>query len=255
MAQLFCRICFCLLVAVSLVPETAWAEIGVASVVKNEVNGSVGGRTRVLRVGTSVFRNEVITTGANSSTQLLFRDETSLTLGADAKLVLDRFVYDPKAKSGDIAISIAQGAFRFVTGSADPRSYKIKTPVATLGIRGTIVEGYLSPLTGNVIIVVVEGAVEVTLANGTTVTLVAGQSLTINSNGTVGSGPETWTGPTLDLDAGIRFAFDEQGKLLNGGGDPLPDWERLNDALDSRDVDINFPPLPPPGRGGKIIVK
>lgn len=247
MARLFCLLFLCVALAMSLAPRPASAQIGVASVIKNEVNGSVGGRTRVLRVGTSVFRNDVITTGADSSAQLLFRDETSLTLGANAKLVLDRFVYDPNAKSGDIAVSIAQGAFRFVTGSADPSSYKIGTPVATLGIRGTIVEGYLNPATGTMVIVVVEGSVEVTLADGTVVTVVAGQSLTIDGSGNVISGPETWTGPTLDLDAGIRFVFDDQGNLLHHGGDPLPGWNEFNDALDSRNIDLNFPP---PGGGG-----
>ncbi len=252
------RFIFCtilgLLFGVGDLSTPARAQIGVASVVKNEVNGSVGGRTRILQVGTSIFRNEVITTGGDSSAQLLFRDETSLTLGANAKLTLDRFVYDPNAKSGDIAVSIAQGAFRFVTGSADPRSYKIRTPVATVGVRGTIVEGYLSAITGILVIVVVEGSVEVQLANGTIVTLTAGQSLAINSSGTVISGPATWTGPTLDLGAGIRFVFDDQGRLLNEGGDPLPGWNDFNDALDSRNINIDFPP-PGGGGGGAAPIK
>jgi hypothetical protein len=66
----------------SLPAGAAPARIGVASVVENEVNGTLGGDTRVLQVGAGVFRNEVITTGRDSSAQLLFRDETSPTLGA-----------------------------------------------------------------------------------------------------------------------------------------------------------------------------
>ena len=222
------------------------AQIGVASVVRNDVNGNIGGRARVIQVGTSVFQNEVISTGPDSSAQLLFRDETSMTLGADSQLKLDRFVYDPRSKTGDIAVSVAKGAFRFVTGSADPRSYKIQTPVATMGIRGTILEGYMSPLTGMLTIVVVEGTVVVALGDGTSVTLNAGQYLTISSTGSVVAGPASWTGPTLDLDAGVRFAFDSQGNLLQQGGDPLPQWTDFNDALDSRDLDVTFPP----GDGG-----
>ena len=228
------------------------AQIGVASVVRNDVNGNVGGRARVIQVGTSVFQNEIISTGADSSAQLLFRDETSMTLGADSQLKLDRFVYDPNSKTGDIAVSVAKGAFRFVTGSADPRSYKIQTPVATMGIRGTILEGYLSPLTGMLTIVVVEGSVVVELADGTLVTLNAGQYLTISSTGAVVAGPATWTGPTLDLDAGVRFAFDSQGNLLHQGGDPLPQWTDFNDALDSRDLDVTFPPPDHDSRGAPI---
>ena len=137
-------------------------------------------------------------------------------------------------------VSIGKGAFRFVSGSADPRSYKIKTPVAVLGIRGTIVEGYYDGA-GNLVIVVVEGSVVLTTADGTQRTVEAGEYVSVSSSGAV-TGPATWTGPTLNLDAGIRFVFDNQGNLLEQGGDVLPQWNDLNDALDSRDLDITFPP-------------
>lgn len=244
MARMLVPVLLVLLAWGSLPADAAPARIGVASVVENEVNGTIGGDTRGLRVGAGVFRNEVITTGPDSSAQLLFRDETSLTLGAEARLTLDRFVYDPEAESGDIAVSIGRGAFRFITGSADPNSYRINTPAATLGIRGTIVEGYLGP-GGNGAIVVVEGSITVTLRDGTTLTLNAGEYLVFDANGNITAGPADWTGPTLDLDAGIRFVLDAFGKLLNEGGDRLPRWREFNDALDSRDLDITFPPPEP----------
>lgn len=234
-----------LVLAAAVLPAgPASARIGVASVVKNEVNGTLAGRKRVLQVGTSVFRNEVITTGADSSAQLLFSDETSLTIGAQSQITLDRFVYDPRSKTGDIAVSIGRGAFRFITGSADPRSYKLKTPVATIGIRGTIVEGFLDAL-GNFIIVVVEGSAIVELADGTTYTLTAGQYLTVGADGTLVAGPADWTGPTLDLDASVKFILDNQGNWQLDGTDPLPQWFDPNDALDSRNLNETFPPVTP----------
>ena len=39
------------------------ARIGVASVVKNQVTGSAGGRTRTLRPGAGVFQNETVSHG------------------------------------------------------------------------------------------------------------------------------------------------------------------------------------------------
>ncbi|MHA1164150.1 MAG: FecR family protein [Alphaproteobacteria bacterium] len=206
--------------------------IGVAAVVKNEVNGSAAGNNRVIKVGAGVFQNEVITTGAKSSAQLLFRDETSLTIGASARLTLDRFVYNPNRKTGDVVVNVVQGAFRFVSGSAGPGSYKIKTPVASIGLRGTIVEGYVSP-DGSLFLVIVEGSVIVTTADGTTVTLTAGQYITVSSSGAV-TGPSPWTGRTLDIESGHEFILDTdnpQGEQRN----------QLNDALDSRNLDINFP--------------
>lgn len=217
--------------------EVHAARIGVVAVVKNTVSGSTGGQTRVINVGAGVFQNQVITTGAASSAQLLFRDETSLTIGASARLTLDRFVYNPSRKTGDIVVNVVQGAFRFVSGSAAPGSYKIKTPVASIGLRGTIVEGYVSP-GGGLLLVIVEGSVIVRTANGTTITLGAGQYVTISSTGVV-TGPLPWTGRTLDFDSGHEFILDTDNPLGEQRG-------KLNDALDSRNVDINFPNTPSP---------
>jgi len=219
------------------VQEVHAARIGVAAVVKNTVSGSTGGQTRVINVGAGVFQNEVITTGAASSAQLLFRDETSLTIGASARLTLDRFVYNPSRKTGDIVVNVVQGAFRFVSGSAGPGSYKIKTRVASIGLRGTIVEGYVSP-GGGLLLVIVEGSVIVRTANGTTITLGAGQYVTISSTGVV-TGPLPWTGRTLDIDSGHEFILDTDNPLGEQHG-------KLNDALDSRNVDINYPDTPSP---------
>lgn len=213
------------------------ARIGVASVVKNDVNGSAGGQVRVIQVGSGVFQNEIISTGAASSAQLLFRDETSLTIGASSRVTLDRFVYNPATRTGDVVVNALQGSFRFVSGSAQPGGYTIKTPVATVGLRGTIVEGYIAA-DGSLVLVIVEGTVVVTTTDGTTVTLQAGQFITVSATGVIG-GPSDWTGPTLDLDAGLQFIFDSN--------EPDPNQRRdLNDALDSRDLDITFPPAPPP---------
>lgn len=216
------------------------ARIGVASVVKNQVNGSVAG---VIRVGTGVSENEVISTGAESSTQLLFRDETSLTIGPNARLTLDRFVYNPNTRTGDVVVNVLQGTFRFVSGSAKPGGYTIKTPVATVGLRGTIVEGHVRT-SGDVLLVVVEGSVVVTSADGTSVTVNEGEYVTISADGTI-TGPDTWTGRTLDSESGQDFILDTNDPNENQRND-------LNDALDSRGVELKFPEEPEDPKGGGI---
>lgn len=229
------RVVAVLLISFALVfvpDEAIAARIGVASVVKNDVSGSVGGQVRVINVGSGVFQNELIATGAASSTQLLFRDETSLTIGEHSRLTLDRFVYNPATRSGDVVVNALQGTFRFISGSAKPGGYTIKTPVATVGLRGTIVEGYIG-IDGSLVFVVVESSAIVTTADGTTVTLEAGQFITVSSTGVIG-GPSDWTGPTLDLDGGLQFILDSN--------EPDPNqWRDLNEALDSRDLDLKFP--------------
>ena len=56
----------------------------------------------------------------------------------------------------DIAIRMTSGAFRFVTGNSDKAAYKITTPLATIGVRGTILD--VLSQRGRTIVVLQEGA-------------------------------------------------------------------------------------------------
>ena len=97
------------------------------------------GNERVLHVGVDVQANELVTTGAADRAHLLFLDGSSLTVGPNARLTIDRFVYDPNRKSGELAISASQGVLRFVGGKiSKTKPVTITTPSATLTIRGGI---------------------------------------------------------------------------------------------------------------------
>ena len=116
-------------------------KIGVAAANVNHVQGVSGGTSRSLAVGSDVIAHEHIVTSDASTAQLLFLDKTSVGIGPRADLVLDSFVYNPNRGAGRVVINAAQGAFRFITGAQNPRDYTIKTPVATIGIRGTMLDG------------------------------------------------------------------------------------------------------------------
>jgi hypothetical protein len=79
--------------------------------------------------------------------QILLRDKTVFTLGANARMAIDRFVYDPGRSGGEIATSVVRGAFRFMSrrGLGNGGAAAINSPVATIGVRGTIVEGVVGP--------------------------------------------------------------------------------------------------------------
>lgn len=130
-------------------------DIGVASAVTNRVQGSVGART--LKTGDRIFQNENIETGADSRSQLLFRDETVLNVGPDSRVTLDRFVYDPARGGSGAAVSVTRGALRFISGNMPSQSYEIRTPAGSIGVRGTIVDIIVYE-TGEVVLQLVEGA-------------------------------------------------------------------------------------------------
>src|SRR5471032_152260 len=107
---------------------------GTASTVKGpSVTGVLGSDTKV------IFVDEFVNTDASSATELMFLDQTNLSITPGSSVKIDKFVFDPNGKKGAVVLNVARGSLRFVTGSQDPTSYEIKTPVATIGVRGTIV--------------------------------------------------------------------------------------------------------------------
>jgi hypothetical protein len=115
--------------------------IGIASAVLNQVRVQpAGAPEHVLLVRQRIALGDRIETGQRSQAQLMLLDKSTFTIGANARLTIDRFVYDPTKRS--LTASVAKGAFRFMSGRPDRAGdASISTPVSTIGIRGTIVEG------------------------------------------------------------------------------------------------------------------
>ena len=116
------------------------ARVGEAAVVQNEVIRVSGSGGSQINVGDAVLRNETVRTGAASATRLVMIDSTNLSLGANSSITLDRTVFNDERSYKDVTIRMTTGAFRFVTGHSDKNAYKITTGLATIGIRGTILD-------------------------------------------------------------------------------------------------------------------
>lgn len=144
----------------SLPASTAHPEIGSALAVRNRVTAELGNENRRLSRGAKVHQDEVLVTGAKSSAEIKLLDETKLAVGPSSKLVLDKFVYDASAPPKSISITLAKGAFRFITGASDKAAYEIKTPTATMGVRGTVFDVFVAD-NGESVVLLHEGSVEV----------------------------------------------------------------------------------------------
>lgn len=118
------------------------AEPQVGNVGQRQFLGAIGtretGEQRNLYFRETVYANEVVETGSRAMTNLVFLDNTNLFVGSNSRVVLDKFVYDPKQQLGDVAITFGKGAFRFITGDIENKeNVSLKTPTATMTIRGT----------------------------------------------------------------------------------------------------------------------
>jgi hypothetical protein len=137
------------LAAASLVASPLLAqanEVGVNAAVRNkvEIRSASTRKSSPAVLRGRVFLNDQVSTAAASQLQILLLDRTTFTVGANARVAIDRFVYDPAANSRSTGISVARGAFRFMSGRALGRPsgpVAVRTPIATIGIRGTIFEG------------------------------------------------------------------------------------------------------------------
>ena len=97
--------------------------------------------TRVpLQAGSPVYQGDVLESGADGAIGVMLADQTTFSMGENGKMVLDEMIYDPAAQTGAVSMSVVQGVFTFVSGQVaktDPDAMSLKTPFATIGIRGT----------------------------------------------------------------------------------------------------------------------
>jgi hypothetical protein len=89
-----------LLFAILATAALAQSPIGAASSVQNDVQGSLNRKPLPVATGGSVFQNEHVTTGEASQAQLVFLDDTGLSVGPTSEATLDRFVYNPDRGTG-----------------------------------------------------------------------------------------------------------------------------------------------------------
>jgi hypothetical protein len=162
--RIFFSPAFLLIAVVAPHPASAQTRVGQAVFIENKVVRVAGSLSMPINVGEGLMRDETVHTGAASAAKLVMVDNTNLSLGPEATITLDRTVFNDEHSYRDIAIKLATGAFRFVTGHSAKAAYKITTSVATIGVRGTILDILSQP--GKTTVVLQEGASRVCAIGG-----------------------------------------------------------------------------------------
>ena len=102
------------------------------------VLANVAGQAGQAKVGDLVYLGDVVATGADGRVGINFTDGSSFNLSNNARMALDKFVYDPDGTSNSTLFNVTKGTITFVAGKvAKTGDMKVDTPVATMGIRGT----------------------------------------------------------------------------------------------------------------------
>src|SRR4029078_6395600 len=135
-------------------------DIGAAVRIVNLVTAEYEADQRRLATGDNVRQDELIEVSKDGTGEIRLRDNTQLALGAGSQLLLDEFVYNPDVSGGAIVLNLVRGSFRFITGIAAKPAYVIRTPTASITVRGTIFDVYVQS-SGLSWLLLIEGAIEV----------------------------------------------------------------------------------------------
>jgi hypothetical protein len=180
------------------------------------------GQEAVKRKGDEVVFRETLQTLDESSALVRFIDGSRLSLGAKSKVLIDEFVFDPAVVKGNALINISVGTLRFVTGKMPKGGVVIKTPTATLTLRGTDVVVHVHP-DGTTDATVYDGKVEAqnTVTNEV-INMLPGEGSTIGQAGTT------------------NFQTNDQPSLGNvpassSQGDETPEHRRADPSQDTQD--------------------
>jgi hypothetical protein len=141
-------------------PHSARAELGVGIVSKVTGQAQIGAAAAV--VGTRVHMSDRLRTGPNARLQVTFHDNSSLTLGENANVVIDRFAFNPDKSSATVVLNASQGALRFAGGKIEQMHKKnivVNTPNAALAVRGT--HFWAGPIYGKYGVLLLKGKVRV----------------------------------------------------------------------------------------------
>jgi hypothetical protein len=178
-------------------PGSVQPKIGSAVITKDKVDGQTERGTQPIAAGTVVYLDEMVRTGVTGRAEILLADRTNLTIAPVTEIRLDKFVYDPDGASGNVVVVATLGAFRFITGLQPHENYEIKTPVATMGVRGTEFLAVVKP--DGAEIQLNSGAVIVTTISGNVVPMnVPRTVLSVDSQGNT-QGPTPVSQPLVNF--------------------------------------------------------
>ena len=122
-----------------------WAEpaphaIGYVKTAAGEASVLHDGTRTPASPGHPLFEKDILETGADGSLGVTLKDNAMMSLGHNSRLALESYLLEPEHESYSFVTRIARGTVQYVSGliaKLSPESVEIKTPVATLGVRGT----------------------------------------------------------------------------------------------------------------------
>ena len=110
---------FFLLINTSIANANTSDFIGVIGAAIGEIQNQ---KNEKLVNGSKIFYGDTIISKEKSNAQILFLDQTVLTLGEDTELTIDEFIYDPSSHEGSFVSNVKSGTVKFITGQISKKN-------------------------------------------------------------------------------------------------------------------------------------
>ena len=136
------------------------------------VRGSVNAQSqesqesRKLKRRSPIYSDDIIATGTKGKAQLRMTDGGMIALKENTELLISSYEFSDGPEKGSVVMELVKGGLRSVTGAlkAETGDYKLKTPVGSIGIRGTHYE--VEIVSGTLWVAVWDGAVDLDVTSG-----------------------------------------------------------------------------------------
>lgn len=148
----FSRLCLFILFSLvsclyPLISSATPPVIGLVVWVTGSIKASMpGAGERTLSRRSPIYETDTLTTDSNSSGEIVFTDNSILSLRNSTTLEIAKYHFTKNTAGGNSeTLNLLKGGFRTITGAItkeNPESYKVNTPVATIGVAGTVYSAY-----------------------------------------------------------------------------------------------------------------
>ena len=130
-----------ILLTLTILAKNSFASIGEVTLHKGNavVDRQDGDKGIEVQKDLDIFSYDTVKTG-NGKVGIQFIDQTRVDVTEHSKLLIDEFIYDPNTKTGSLSLKATLGTVRYASGQIAKNSaqnVKIKTPTATIAVRGT----------------------------------------------------------------------------------------------------------------------
>jgi len=158
-----------------------------AGIVESAAGNATGTIANIGKVekhaGDPVMHRELLETSDAGGMKVKFADGSKLDLGADSKLLVVAYVYQPEQSIANAVVSLPEGSLHYVTGAMPKGHTTIYTPTATMVLNSTDVTIAVSDR-GNTHLAVDNGSVIVrSRTTGQEMVYNAGESVDITATG------------------------------------------------------------------------